>query len=51
MFSRNMSGYIDYVGTEMEKAVQEERLIAVKVIEVAFSAMKDAVPYLEEDDG
>jgi AcrR family transcriptional regulator len=50
MFSRNMSRYIDYVGTEMEKAVQEERQIAMKVIEVAFSAMKDAIPYLEEDD-
>ncbi len=50
MFSRNLSRYIDYAGTDMEKAVQEERQIAMKVIEVAFSAMKDAVPYLEEDD-
>jgi AcrR family transcriptional regulator len=50
MFSHNMSRYIDYAGTEMERAAQEERQIAIKVIEVAFSAMKDTAPNLKEDD-
>jgi AcrR family transcriptional regulator len=50
MFNRNTPRYADYIGTEMEIAAEEERNMAMMVVEKALVVIREAAPYLEESE-
>jgi AcrR family transcriptional regulator len=50
MFSSQTPRYMDYIGTDMEKAAEEEKQIAMKVVELGFLAVKDIASYLDDSE-